>query len=719
MEDRQPNESLRPKSGPSLIQSTRPDTRPDNYTRPHSHPHSRPHSRHTRPNAPKRPADNTYPLSPSKRRKLNPPRTIQELVPRQLPQNCRKGAYGSHSSRRSFIASEAERLQAERPGLRVLQHATTDTQVIFTCDVARETIPAPPADTTERAIQNSPELQTRRTPSPSPPLRSAQPIGPFRSFKSGTLSFRVPLKCNGEPEARTSAPPVTISTSSFGEQHTQRRSPGASERASTSVGASASEPALSVSPAPSRPPRSVSRELPPIATLEVEPDSDDDKLPDASEFALANLSRSRRSPDPELMFILDGEDLRLPSRQQHDKLRRLLCDPDGSVPRSFTVSMQGFLEGVDLDGRTHYNIQQDTDATRRASVEDACIVANGERTVAILAHGRESQQLSLLDCQEIRRNGVVTFADLHRPWNTAKKGGVSSVAAMHQPASFASGGHDHAVHLWTLEEEDFVSATPQLLHMKHTAVVQSLLGVFDTTRKVMSAGADCSVHLWDLSSERVVHSLKTSNSVYHVHSTSSPFRTLFELAHREFQFEVHDHRLVPSVPTLRFGYANPQLHGRFAKGASFSDYFASGDRDGVVRIWDLRRADEPCCEIECLKGQKVAHIIAEASRLVVCSETYQIGGAIHGAAIGLGSVIIAHYTWPFFRRQTLSGKLFLVCASSVFGLVISAENALQQYEAFRRVEENSIRKQARFELGQRGIVPTESAIAQWRQERDN
>ncbi|KAJ7179303.1 hypothetical protein C8R46DRAFT_635313 [Mycena filopes] len=94
-----------------------------------------------------------------------------------------------------------------------------------------------------------------------------------------------------------------------------------------------------------------------------------------------------------------------------------------------------------------------------------------------------------------------------------------------------------------------------------------------------------------------------------------------------------------------------------------------------------------------------------------------IEGGVQGAAIGVGLAIISHYTSPLFRRQTFQFKAFLVCTCTVFGVVISAERALQQYEALRRLEENEIRKEARIDLGQRGIIPTETAIAKWRASR--
>ncbi|KAJ7781430.1 hypothetical protein B0H16DRAFT_1404847 [Mycena metata] len=94
-----------------------------------------------------------------------------------------------------------------------------------------------------------------------------------------------------------------------------------------------------------------------------------------------------------------------------------------------------------------------------------------------------------------------------------------------------------------------------------------------------------------------------------------------------------------------------------------------------------------------------------------------IEGGIRGTAIGVGLTIITHYSWPFFRRQTFQFKGFLVCTCTVFGVVLGAERALQQYEARRRQEENEIRKEARIDLNHRGIIPTETAIAKWRASR--
>ncbi|KAI0092794.1 hypothetical protein BDY19DRAFT_507453 [Irpex rosettiformis] len=95
---------------------------------------------------------------------------------------------------------------------------------------------------------------------------------------------------------------------------------------------------------------------------------------------------------------------------------------------------------------------------------------------------------------------------------------------------------------------------------------------------------------------------------------------------------------------------------------------------------------------------------------------------IHGGFLflggGAGLAIIGHHTWPAFRRQTLAFKGFLTMACGIFGMVLYAENALQALEKEQRHTEGAIRKEARLDLTRRGIVPTETAIAVWRQERE-
>jgi len=95
-----------------------------------------------------------------------------------------------------------------------------------------------------------------------------------------------------------------------------------------------------------------------------------------------------------------------------------------------------------------------------------------------------------------------------------------------------------------------------------------------------------------------------------------------------------------------------------------------------------------------------------------------IKGAAQFTAVGIGAVSLGHYTWPLFRKQTFAFKAFLVSAFTMFGLVVTADTVLLQHEAKRRAEAGALRKEARIELGRRGIIPTETALREWQEEKE-
>ncbi|KAJ6516042.1 WD40-repeat-containing domain protein [Mycena sanguinolenta] len=619
----------------------------------------------------KRPPDRPHPAaSPKKKRKLDQDR--KEIVCK-LPPACQKGQNGCNAKRKEFVVDETERLR--KRGLKVFAHSFQDGAVHFSC--TQEDLlncflaPTSPIKILLQKERSQPKVEQPSQPPPLPnPIISAVP-GPPRIFKSGTLCFSAePPLAAGSIEERVvskrlfgafdtdldqSVPVVELM---FGKQGLPKQTPSvpaacASTRApiishssASNLGSRTAKPgplppgslatassvplpptvAAAELPLPSQPASSGALLAPPtyipphsLANVGIT-----DKLPSEGSTSFTTTLRIP-SPSHDLEPSLsddcyacepDGEEYRIPFRTPQDKLRRFL-----SGTSCLIVSMHGTLEGVDVVSRKHWLITTGPIPTKEA-VDDACLVAAGSRTVVVLGHARDNQQLSLINTDNLGGNAISAL-DLKRPWNPAKKGGASAVAPMMQPLMFASGGYDHCVHLWTIKE-DLSSASPQAVAFKHNSQIQSLLAIRDTSHKLISAGADCSVHLWDLSSERVVNTLKPSNSVYHVHSTASPFCTLLEVAHREQQFEIRDHRYVSTIPVQRFGYTTPQVHGRFMKGSSMSNCFASGDRDGCVRLWDLRNVKKPCAEIRCFNGLKISHLVLQSSRLLACAENNQI-----------------------------------------------------------------------------------------------
>ncbi|PLW18906.1 hypothetical protein PCANC_11562 [Puccinia coronata f. sp. avenae] len=78
---------------------------------------------------------------------------------------------------------------------------------------------------------------------------------------------------------------------------------------------------------------------------------------------------------------------------------------------------------------------------------------------------------------------------------------------------------------------------------------------------------------------------------------------------------------------------------------------------------------------------------------------------------------IGHLYWPFFRKQTLAFKGFLVSSATMSGMVIWADYYLLRHEKKIRRADDMMRRQARQELGERGIIATETELNKWKQEQ--
>ncbi|GAA6061362.1 hypothetical protein JCM10212_005816 [Sporobolomyces blumeae] len=93
-------------------------------------------------------------------------------------------------------------------------------------------------------------------------------------------------------------------------------------------------------------------------------------------------------------------------------------------------------------------------------------------------------------------------------------------------------------------------------------------------------------------------------------------------------------------------------------------------------------------------------------------------GAIKGTIVGGTLMALAQWRFPWVQRQTLAGKSFLVMWATIFGMVTHADHYLLKWEAEHRVQAEKWRTQARNELSAKGIVPSETAMRDWKASYD-
>lgn len=73
--------------------------------------------------------------------------------------------------------------------------------------------------------------------------------------------------------------------------------------------------------------------------------------------------------------------------------------------------------------------------------------------------------------------------------------------------------------------------------------------------------------------------------------------------------------------------------------------------------------------------------------------------------------------YAFMTSPTKTGSK-PASAVTIFGLVFGAESALIEHENIRRREENILRREARLDLARKGLVGTETEIANWKATRE-
>jgi len=125
-----------------------------------------------------------------------------------------------------------------------------------------------------------------------------------------------------------------------------------------------------------------------------------------------------------------------------------------------------------------------------------------------------------------------------RPIIPGKPTGLTAICPMIQPFSFATGGADHAIHIWNVDHNLQITCSGSPLTIGHTSQIYSLLSIRDSSHKLASSGADCNVNVYDLSSERVVNVIKLSNPGFHIHHSGNPSTLLIQVCPLEYSCDL-------------------------------------------------------------------------------------------------------------------------------------------------------------------------------------
>ncbi|KAL4265567.1 WD40 repeat-like protein [Pleurotus pulmonarius] len=554
----------------------------------------------------------------AKRRKLSHSnqqyrdRPTQFDVLLDLPSDCVPGVPGCRDRRRKWVDAQIATIRRERDAI-VYMHTLRGLRVIFSC----------------RSLASSPgcEPDAQKSEKSDPISSLTLPNLPLPGFQAGLVSSQrsyvnfEALASDSLPSAfRNGSPPIVSSTALLPDYPSKFRS-----------GILRIKPLIPTSPATSLPPVSTtsseflafdhdahseislsdSPSPAPAASVEIKHEIEEETV----KFALKADAVEESTP---ALYDLDVKMNAQIMAQPHEKARRLLIDEAGGS--GYNISTHGSIDLLDIIPSFRQTQLAVSPEPLSGTIDDACLLVTHDADCIVLAHSGQSPQISLVALFD---NDKPFSVHLDRPWEQARKSGVGTVAALPQEHAFVSGGHDRIIHLWNVDN-DLKSAQLHTLAIKHTSLITSLLPVDNTGPKLISASADCSVQYYDFSSEKTISTIKVSNPIYHVHATDSPFCSLLEIGHRELQFEVRDHRMVPEHPVQRFGYPAVEKHGRFVKGDTSGQLFACGSLDGRVRLWDLRALKSLPAEILCLEDQKVIQASFAFSSIVALSKDQNI-----------------------------------------------------------------------------------------------
>ncbi|KAH7887911.1 hypothetical protein F5I97DRAFT_1805252, partial [Phlebopus sp. FC_14] len=281
-------------------------------------------------------------------------------------------------------------------------------------------------------------------------------------------------------------------------------------------------------------------------------------------------------------------------RTPYGRPRRLLMPASPDLPFA-AVTMRGDCHFIHRKEKFRISLLSLPNPGVVRRVEDACIVGD----TIVLGYDNGPHQISLLPVTDRKPNMVDVALSPHSSgprYKDTPRRGVNCLAAMHAEAGhikFFSGGHDGAIHRWTV--------SPDALHDPHTEKVTShgnSLSALAYRHQHASLLSSTQKTLFVTDLHRGETVSNHSNDIQHIHvHPQAPYVTLLEV------------REPPAC--LSFGHrtSEAKFSPSHNKGSVHLVHFARASEDGSILLWDFRNCKEAVVVRRYQQMEKVVHTI--------------------------------------------------------------------------------------------------------------
>lgn len=169
-----------------------------------------------------------------------------------------------------------------------------------------------------------------------------------------------------------------------------------------------------------------------------------------------------------------------------------------------------------------------------------------------------------------------------KSWN--HPGEVNKIKVSPDGKTFATCDNTGVVHLYKVDSDSPVD------YKFHTSEGYSIEWLSNT--QFLSGANDSKIALWDVSSPgKPLQQFNSHSAVINDISYSRPSKNLFGSVSDDFQTHIHDIRDPASSPAIAI--ENSQIQNAIAAHPQIAHLLATGGKDNVVNIYDLRNTTEP------------------------------------------------------------------------------------------------------------------------------